>query len=101
MTELAKPPILTNCQVKNGCSCRYLLLLSFWRYFLRQFLSLKNRGLRENFKFKIQSIVALMEPMMKLVINSEPSVVSNLINDLLMRRGQILERTDISAGNIN
>ena len=38
---------------------------------------------------------------MKLVINSEPSVVSNLINDLLMRRGQILERTDISAGNIN
>ena len=36
---------------------------------------------------------------MKLVINSEPSVVSNLINDLLMRRGQILERKDISAGN--
>ena len=35
---------------------------------------------------------------MKLVINSEPSVASNLINDLLMRRGQILERKDISAG---
>ena len=42
--------------------------------------------------------IALMEPMMKLVINAEPSVVSNLINDLFMRRGQVLERKDISAG---
>jgi len=44
--------------------------------------------------------IALMEPMMKLVINAEASVVSNLINDLFMRRGQVLERKDISAGNI-
>ena len=42
--------------------------------------------------------IALMEPIMKLVINAEISVVSTLINDLLLRRGQILERKDISEG---
>jgi elongation factor G len=38
---------------------------------------------------------ALMEPMMKLVIHAEPDVVNALVQDLVMRRGEILEREEL------
>ena len=48
---------LTNCKVPKD----YLKLLSFWHYFLCQFLSWEKnlRGLRENLKHKIRPLVTL------------------------------------------
>ena len=49
-------------------------------------------------KLLSEANAVLMEPMMSLVINSDPEVVPTLTNDILLqRRGQVLDRQDLKS----
>ena len=44
--------------------------------------------------------VRLMEPLMKLEINAEPEIVNELVQDLLLKRGTILDKQELTKSGL-